>query len=36
MIQKILKRILLVVWPTLWAGHTPLFAHNADTSYAQV
>ena len=36
MINKIHCRILLLVWLTFMAGHTPVFAHNPDTSYAQV
>ena len=36
MLNQIRQRILPLVWLALWAGHTPLLAHNADTSYAQV
>jgi hydrogenase/urease accessory protein HupE len=36
MIRKIHNRILPLVWLALVAGHTSVFAHNPDTSYAQV
>jgi hypothetical protein len=36
MIKKIPHRILPLVWLAFVAGHTSVFAHNPDTSYAQV
>jgi len=35
-INKVHGWILPLVWLALLAGHTPVFAHNPDTSYAQV